>query len=241
MSQQKAHKPAHVAWGTKTKRSVSALINLFPFVSHNTVPDYELPTHATFSDHTIKHFKELNEHYNGTMNQIHFLSCSTDVSSNKVFSYKEALTQEDAHLFVEAMKKAVADHELRNHWNIVNCSTVPSTAEPIQTIWLFKHKQRPDSTLVKHKARLYAHGRMQQWGTNYWETYSPVVNMVTVRLIPLLARIYKLDSKAVNFVLAFPQAELDVDIWMYIQLVSKLIQKMSLNDTFLCSTKACMD
>jgi hypothetical protein len=55
---------------------------------------------------------------------------------------------------------------------------------------------------------------MQQWGTNYWETYSPVVNMVTVRLILLLARIYKLESKAIDFVIAFPQAELDVDIWM---------------------------
>jgi hypothetical protein len=57
---------------------------------------------------------------------------------------------------------------------------------------------------------------MQQWGTNYWETYSPVVNMVTVRLILLLAQIYKFDSKAIDFVLAFPQAELDVDIWMYL-------------------------
>jgi hypothetical protein len=58
---------------------------------------------------------------------------------------------------------------------------------------------------------------MQQWGTNYWETYPPVVNMATVRLILLLAQIYKLDSKAIDFVLlAFPQAELDVDIWMYL-------------------------
>ncbi len=39
--------------------------------------------------------------------------------------------------------------------------------------------------------------------------------MVTVRLILLLAWIYKLESKAINFVLAFPPAELDVDIWMY--------------------------
>ncbi len=64
-----------------------------------------------------------------------------------------------------------------------------------------------------------AHGGMQQWGTNYWQKYSPVVNMVTVCLILLLAQI---------FVLAFPQAELDVDIWMY-----KLIQKMSLYVTSL--------
>jgi hypothetical protein len=40
--------------------------------------------------------------------------------------------------------------------------------------------------------------------------------MVTVRLILLLARIYKLESKAIDFDLAFPQAELDVNIWMYL-------------------------
>ncbi len=84
--QQKAHEPAHVAWGTRTKRSVSALITHFSFVSHVTVPDHELPTHATFSNHVIKRFEELNEHYNGTINQIHFMSFSTDVSSKKVFT-----------------------------------------------------------------------------------------------------------------------------------------------------------
>jgi hypothetical protein len=197
---------------------MSALITLFSFASCVTVPDHELPTHAnaTFSDHVIKHFEELHEHFDGTMNQIHFLSFSTDVSSNKVFTYKEAITQEDAHPFVEAMQKEVADHELQNHLAIVHCSTVPRTATPIQAICSFKRKQRPDDSLVKHKARLCAHGRMQQLGTNYWETYSPVVNMVTVCLILLLAQIFKLDSKAIDFVLAFSQAELDVDIWMYL-------------------------
>jgi hypothetical protein len=84
---------------------VSALITLFPFVSHVTIPDHELPTHATLSDHMIKHFEELNQHYDSTIIQIHFLSFSTDVSSNKVFAYKKAITQEDAHLFIEAMHK----------------------------------------------------------------------------------------------------------------------------------------
>ncbi len=115
MLQQKSPKPAHVTWGTRTKRSVSALITLFSSVSHVTVPDHELPSHAMFSDHMIKGFEELNEHYDCTMNQIHVLSFSTDVSSNKVFTYKEAMTQEDVHLFVEAMQKEVDDQELRNH------------------------------------------------------------------------------------------------------------------------------
>jgi hypothetical protein len=78
---------------------------LFSFVSHVTVPNHELPTHTTLSDHMIKRFVELNENYDGTMNQIHFLFFSTDVSSNKVFTYKEDMTQDDAHLFIEAMQK----------------------------------------------------------------------------------------------------------------------------------------
>ncbi len=195
---------------------MSALITLFSFASHVTVPDHELPTHAMFSNHVIKHLEELHDHYDGPMNQIHFLSFSTDVSSNEVFTYKEAMTQEDTQLFVEAVQKEVVDHELKNHWTIVHCSTVPRTAKPIQTIWSFKHKQRPAGTLAKHKARLCVYGRMQQWGTNYWETYSPIVNVGTVHLILLLAQIYKLDLKAIDFVLAFPQAELVVDIWMYL-------------------------
>ena len=48
----------------------------------------------------------------------------------------------------------MADHESRDHWTVVPHPTVPKTAKPIQAIWSFKRKQRPDGTLVKHKARL---------------------------------------------------------------------------------------
>jgi hypothetical protein len=40
------------------------------------------------------------------------------------------------------------------------------------------------------------------------------LNMLTVRLILALAKIHNLDSKAIDFVLAFPQADLEEDIWM---------------------------
>jgi hypothetical protein len=55
---------------------------------------------------------------------------------------------------------------------------------------------------------------MQQWGVSYWETYSPVVNMLSVRLLLALCNIHGLESKSIDFFLAFPQADLDVDIWM---------------------------
>ena len=91
---------------------------------------------------------------------------------------------------------------------------IPPGTKTIQTIWSFKQKRYPNGTLNKHKARLCAYGGMQQWGVSYWETYSPVVNMLIVRLLLALCNIHGLESKSIDFILAFPQADLDVDVWM---------------------------
>ena len=67
---------------------------------------------------------------------------------------------------------------------------------------------------MKHKARICAHGGMQQWGINYWETYAPVVNWILVRTLLAIPSIHNLETRSINFVLAFPQAYLDIDIFM---------------------------
>ena len=51
-------------------------------------------------------------------------------------------------------------------------------------------------------------------GGGYWGTYSIVVNILSVRLLLCIAKINNLDSKAIDFQLVFPQAELNEDIWM---------------------------
>ncbi len=40
--------------------------------------------------------------------------------------------------------------------------------------------------------------------------------MLSLRLLLSIAKIYSLDSIAIDFVLAFPQANLHVDIWIYL-------------------------
>ena len=50
----------------------------------------------------------------------------------------------------------------------------------ILDIWSFKHKIFPDGKLLKHEARLCAHGGMNKWGINYWDNYAPVVNWISV-------------------------------------------------------------
>ena len=118
--------------------------------------------------------------------------------------------------FLAAMVKDIEDHLSREHWELMLRNCMPSGTKTIWSIWSFKRKQHPDGTLNKHKARLCDHGGMQVWGENYWETYAPVVNWLSVRLLMTVARIHGISSKSIDFVLAFPQAELEVDIFMEI-------------------------
>ena len=69
---------------------------------------------------------------------------------------------------------------------------------------------------MKHKARIFAHGGQQIFGVNYWDTYSQVVNWISVRFFLTIFYMYKLESESIDFVLAFPQAELEVDFYMEI-------------------------
>jgi hypothetical protein len=95
---------------------------------------------------------------------------------------------------------------------------MPANTKTIMSIWSFKRKRFPDGTLNKHKACLCAHGGMQTWGTNYWETYALVVNWASVCLFLAVAKIHGLPSKSIDFVLAFPQADLEVPVYMELPL-----------------------
>jgi hypothetical protein len=136
------------------------------------------------------------------------------MSSNKVFTCTKAIHQSDSVQFIGAMSKERHDHESRNHWESVCRSTIPPGHKTIQAIWRFKCKHFLNRTLIKHKVHLCAHGGMQQWGVSYRETYSPMVNMLMARLLLALCNIHSLESKSIDFFLAFPQANLNANIWM---------------------------
>ncbi len=56
--------------------------------------------------------------------------------------------------------------------------------------------------------------RSTNLGTSYWDTFAPVVTWASVRLLLIVAKIHGLESKSIDFVLAFLQADLDVPVYM---------------------------
>ncbi|CAN0086655.1 unnamed protein product, partial [Heterosigma akashiwo] len=59
----------------------------------------------------------------------------------------------------------------------------PPNANVIGTRWVLSKKFDADGHLVKHKARLVAQGYTQEFGVDYRQTYSPVVNAASLRLL----------------------------------------------------------
>ena len=85
------------------------------------------------------------------------------------------------------MMKETGDHESKGHWEVVHRSEKPSDVKTILAIWAFKRKRYPDGRIWKHKARLCAHGGMQTHGVNYWDTYAPTVNWISIRFLLIVA------------------------------------------------------
>jgi hypothetical protein len=154
--------------------------------------------------------------FDGSLNYLAHHVFAAGKENNETYTFREMLKQEDRDNFIEAMQVEIDAHQTREHWEIIPRSQMPKEMKTIMAIWSFKRKRHPDGLLNKHKARLCAHGGMQQWGVNYWETYAPVVNWISVRFLLILAELLGLETKALDFVLAFPQADLDVPIYMEI-------------------------
>jgi hypothetical protein len=135
------------------------------------------------------------------------------INNNEAYSLSQARKQEDWPDFCRAMLKEIEDHTARGHWILVKKSEI-GRVPIIRSVWSFKRKRKPDGTLIKHKARLCAHGGMQIHGENYWETYSPVVKWMSICTMLTIALIKKLHTRSIDFTLAFPQADVDVQIYM---------------------------
>jgi hypothetical protein len=64
------------------------------------------------------------------------------------------------------------------------------------------------------KARLNLHGRKQVYGMNYFETYTPVVTWFAIRLMIIFGIIFCWALQQVDFVMAYAQAPIEMDIYM---------------------------
>jgi len=129
--------------------------------------------------------------------------------------YHQAMRQSDAPQFTAAVVKEINGHVENNTWELVRREDVPDNQEVVPSVWSMKRKRDlTTGEITKWKARLNLHGGKQTFGVNYFDTWSPVIAWSSVRLIICFALIFKWSVRQIDFVQAFCQAPIEMDMWM---------------------------
>ena len=94
-----------------------------------------------------------------------------------------------------------------NAWDVVPRGMAMKTGRKVlDCLWVFKRKRYPDGSVKKLKARLVVKGDQQIEGVDYHDSFSPVVQWSTIRLLLILSVMLQLHTVQVDYTLAFVQA-----------------------------------
>jgi len=91
---------------------------------------------------------------------------------------------------------------------------LPKGCRPISSKWIFKKKLRADGSIDNYKARLLIRGFYQRKEIDYFETYSPVTKIATIRALIALAAIYDLVAHQRDVKTAFLNGNLEEEIYI---------------------------
>lgn len=150
----------------------------------------------------------INHHHMQTRAKSGIFKPKVFLAQTKPTSVKQALADPN---WLAAMKDEYAALMRNNTWSLVH---LPPGRKAIGCKWVFKLKENPDGSINKYKARLVAKGFHQQEGFDFTETFSPVIKLVTIRLVLTLALTYKWDIQQIDVNNAFLNGFLTEEIFM---------------------------
>ena len=101
---------------------------------------------------------------------------------------------------------------MQNHtWELVN---LPPGNKPIGCKWIFKRKLQTNGTIDKYKAHLVAKGYRQKEGLDFFDTYSPVTRITSIRMLIAIATIHNFEIHQMDVKVTFLNGDLDEEIYM---------------------------
>src|SRR6266498_1641314 len=124
---------------------------------------------------------------------------------------EEAYSSPDADYWKEAVRSEMDSIMSNGTWEVIER---PYGCKPVGCKWVFKKKLRPDGTIEKYKARLVAKGYTQKEGEDFFDTYSPVARLTTIRVLLSLVASHGLLVHQMDVKTAFLNGELEEEIYM---------------------------
>jgi hypothetical protein len=93
---------------------------------------------------------------------------------------EEAYSSPDADFWKEAIRSEMDSIMSNATWKVIER---PYGYKPIGSKWVFKKKLRPNGTIERYKARLVIKGYSQKEGEDFFDTYSPMARLTTIRVL----------------------------------------------------------
>ena len=134
----------------------------------------------------------------------------TYIIENVPQTFKEAMSIPEAPFWKEAINSEI-ESIMHNHtWELVD---LPSGMKPLGCKWIFKKKLKVDGSIDKYKARLVAKGFKQKEGLDFFDTYSPVTRITSIRMLIAIAAINNLEIHQMDVKTTFLNSELEKDLY----------------------------
>jgi hypothetical protein len=124
---------------------------------------------------------------------------------------EEAYSSPDADFWKEAIRSEMDSIMSNETWEVVER---PYGCKPIGSKWVFKKNLRPDGTIERYKARLVIKGYSQKEVEYFFDTYSPVARLTTIRVLHSLAASHGLLVHQMDVKIIFLNGELDEEIYV---------------------------
>lgn len=115
--------------------------------------------------------------------------------------------------WILAMNQELQALQSNQTWSLVD---LPPGKIPIGCKWAYKIKYKANGEVERYKPRLVAKGYNQKEGLDYQETFSPVVKMVTVRVVLALAAAHNWALHQMDVYNAFLQVDLLEEVYIQI-------------------------
>lgn len=125
-----------------------------------------------------------------------------------MLTYKEAIEGKDGKNWLKAIKEEKDALEKNEVWEYVDKKEAEGE-RILSSKWVFKIKDDG-----RYKARLVVRGCQQQYGIHYEETFSPVINITSLRILFGIAAKRNYKIKKFDIKTAFLNGKLDKKIYM---------------------------
>jgi hypothetical protein len=129
-------------------------------------------------------------------------------------SYEEAMRSEEKQEWERAMDQEIMNHEQNGTWEVLKRSEVPNGKQVLKGRWVYALKKNEKGEVTLFKARWVGKGFQQKPGRDFFDVSSPVMSVVTLRIIAALVACKGWKTKQGDFVAAYLNGKMDVVLFM---------------------------